>query len=95
MDRSRPGAKTLMEAVLISTDFSCLSSEDYVCALAAEIADSLINTFMEERPSRHNYALIPKNMPVPLARYAEGQSGCQYDFDSVTETGLISLEFQP
>ena len=89
------GAKTLMEAVLISTDFSCLSSEDYVCALAAEIADSLINTFMEERPSRHNYALIPKNMPVPLARYAEGQSGCQYDFDSVTETGLISLEFQP
>jgi len=84
-----------MEAVLISTDFSCLSSEDYVCALAAEIADSLINTFMEERPSRHNYALIPKNMPVPLARDVEGQPGCQYDFDSVTETGLISLEFQP
>jgi len=89
------GAKTLREAVLLSIDFSCLSSEDYVYLLATKIADTLINTFKEERPARHSYALIPKGMPVPIVRDIDGQQRCQYGFDLINQTGLISLEFQP
>ena len=88
-------AQTLREAVLLSTDFSCLSCEDYVCSLAAEIGDTLINTFKEEGSLRHNYALIPKGMTVPVVRGIDGQHICQYDFNLVTETGLISMELQP
>lgn len=88
------GAKTLREAILMNVDFSCLSSEDYVCSLAAEIGDTLINTFKEERPSRHNYALIPKGMHVPIVRDMYGQPRCQYDLNQITQTGTISLVFQ-
>ena len=88
------GAKTLREAVLLSIDFSCLSSEDYVCSLAAETGDTLINTFKEEITSRHKYALIPKDMPVPIVRDMYGQPRCQYDLNQITQTGIISLEFQ-
>ena len=88
------GAKTLREAVLLSIDFSCLSSEDYLCSLAAETGDTLINTFKEEITSRHNYALIPKGMPVPIVRDIYGQPRCQYDIGHIHQTGLISLEFQ-
>ena len=87
-------AKTLREAVLISTEFSCLSNEDYICSLAVEIGDTLINTFKEERPLRHNYALIPKGMAVPVVLDTDGQKRCQYDFNLVTQTSLISLEFE-
>ena len=87
-------AQTLREAVLIDSDFSCLSGEDYLCALAAEIADTLIKTFKEERPSRHCYALIPKDMPVPIVRDNDGQPRCQYDSKLIEYSGLISLEFQ-
>jgi hypothetical protein len=89
------GAKTLREAVLLSIDFSCLSSEDYVCLQATEIADTLVYTFKEERPARHSYALIPKDMPVPIVRDMYGRQRCQYGFDLINQTGLISLEFQP
>lgn len=88
-------AKTLREAILIDSDFSCLSSEDYVCSLAADIGDTLISTYKEERPARHSYALIPKDMPVPIVRDMYGQQRCQYDFDLINQTGLLSLEFQP
>ena len=88
------GAKTLREAVLLSIDFSCLSSEDYVCSSALEIGDILINTFKEERPSRHNYALIPKGMPVPIAREIEGNLRCIYNREQVNETGNITIEFR-
>lgn len=88
------GAKTLREAVLMSIDFSCLSSEDYVCSSALEIGDILINTFKEERPSRHNYALIPKGMPVPIAREIEGNLRCIYNREQVNETGNITIEFR-
>ncbi len=87
-------AKTLLEAVLMSTDISCLSSEDYVCSLAAEIGDTLINTFKEDRSASRSFALIPKDMPVPLVRDAEGRLRCQYDIGHIHQTGLISLEFQ-
>ncbi len=89
------GAKTLREAVLMNVDFSCLSSEDYVCSLAAETGDTLINTFKEVITSRHNYALIPKGMPVPIVRDIDGQQRCQYGFDLINQTGLIGLELQP
>ena len=88
------GAKTLREAVLIDSDFSCLSSEDYVCSLAAETGDTLINTLKEARQARNSYALIPKVMPVPIVRDMYGQQRCQYDLSMITQTGLISLEFQ-
>ena len=88
-------AKTLREAVLLSTEFSCLSSEDYMCSLAAEIGDTLINTFKEEEPLRHNYALIPKGIAMPLVRDFDGQQRYQYDFGLIKETGLISIELQP
>ena len=88
-------AHTLREAVLIDSDFSWLSSEDYVCSLAADIGYTLISTYKEERPARHSYALIPKDMPVPIVRDMYGQQRCQYDFDLINQTGLLSLEFQP
>lgn len=88
-------AQTLREAVLLSTEFSCLSSEDYMCSLAAEIGDTLINTFKEEEPLRHNYALIPKGIAMPLVRDFDGQQRYQYDFGLIKETGLISIELQP
>jgi len=78
----------------MNVDFSCLSSEDYMCSLAAEIGDTLINTFKEERSSRHCYALIPKSIPVPIVRDIYGQPRCQYDYDLIAYSGLISLEFQ-
>jgi hypothetical protein len=89
------GAKTLREAVLMSIDFSCLSSEDYVCSSALEIGDILINTFKEERPSRHNYALIPKGMPVPVVQDIDGQPRCQYDIRRMEEAGFVTIEMQP
>jgi len=79
---------------LMSIDFSCLSSEDYVCSSALEIGDILINTFKEVRPSRHNYALIPKGMPVPIAREIEGNLRCIYNREQVNETGNITIEFR-
>lgn len=88
-------AQSLWEAVLLSAEFSCISSEDYVCSLAAEICDTLISTFKEEGSLRHNYALIPKGMAVPIVRDYVGKLRCQYDFDLVNETGLISIELQP
>ena len=88
------GAKTLREAILMNVDFSCLSSEDYMCSLAAEIGDTLINTFKDEKTSRHCYALIPKGIPVPIVRDIYGQPRCQYDYDLIAYSGLISLEFQ-
>lgn len=87
-------AQTLREAVLIDSDFSCLSSEDYVCSLAAEIGDTLINTFKDERTSRNCYALIPKGIPVPIVRDIYGQPRGQYDYNLIAHSGFISLEFQ-
>lgn len=87
-------AKTLREAVLMSIDFSCLSSEDYVCSMALEIGDTLINSFKEERLSRFSYALIPKGMDVPIVQDNYGQQRCQYDLSMITQAGIISLEFQ-
>ncbi|MCB5287803.1 MAG: PHP domain-containing protein [Candidatus Cloacimonetes bacterium] len=85
-------ASTLLEAVLISTDFSCLSSEDYVCGLAAGIGDRLINTFKDERYVRHSYALIFRGIQVPIIRDYEGVSGCQFDLNDIVRNGFISLE---
>lgn len=87
-------AQTLLEAVLLNSDFSYLSSEDYVCLLAAEIGDTLISTYKDEGTSRHCYALIPKGMPVPIIRDIYGQPRCQYDYYQIAHSGLISLEFQ-
>lgn len=87
-------ARTLEEAVLIDTEFSCLYSEDYVCAQALEIADSLINTFAEASAVQHCYAVIPKDMPVPIVRDMDGNPRCQYEFQALAEAGVISLEFQ-
>lgn len=90
-----PGeANILLEAVLKSTDFSCLSSEDYVCATALEIGDTLINTYREERPSNNGFVLIPKGMTVPIVRNIYGQPRCQYDLNSLAQNGLISLELK-
>ena len=89
------GAKTLREAVLIDSDFSCLSSENDVSALAAEIGDTLINTFKEERSSKHSYAFINKGMPAPIVRDIYGQARCQYDIRFVEETGIVTIEMQP
>ena len=86
------GVKTLREAVLVSTDFSCLSSEDYVCSSALEISDTLINTFKEERAASRIFALIPKGMPVPLVRDAEGKLKCLYDRKALSDVDLISIE---
>jgi len=88
-------AQTLREAVLINTDFSCLSSEDYVCSLATQIGDTLINTFKEERPHRHNYALIPKGFAVPVVRDNGGQTRCQYDNRRIEESGFVTIEMLP
>lgn len=88
------GAKTLREAILIDSDFSCLSSEDNVCSLAAEIGDTLIKTFKDERTSRHNHALIPKGMQIPIVRDNDWKLRCQYDYDLISYSGLINLEFQ-
>ncbi|MDD2230657.1 MAG: PHP domain-containing protein [Candidatus Cloacimonetes bacterium] len=87
-------AYTLLEAVLLSTDFSCLSSEDYVCSQAADIADKLINTFRGSRMVSHCYALIPKGIPVPIVRDNEDNLRCQYDFNDIVRNGYIHLEFQ-
>ena len=89
------GAKTLREAVLMNIDFSCLSSEDYVGLLATEIADTLIDTFKEERTSIHIYALIPKGMPVPIIRDMYGQPRCQYEMRCIEETGIVTIEMRP
>ena len=88
-------AKSLREAVLISVDFSCLSSGDYVCSLASDIGDTLIHTFKEERLHRHNYALIPKSMAVPVVRSIDENPRCQYDSNYITDVGIISLKFEP
>ncbi|MCK9158459.1 MAG: hypothetical protein M0P53_06560, partial [Candidatus Cloacimonas sp.] len=88
-------AKSLREAVLISVDFSCLSSEDYICSLAAKIGDTLINTFKDERISRHCYALIPNGMPVPIVRDIDGQPRCQYDTWRIEESGIVTIEMLP
>jgi len=88
-------AQTLREAVLLSTEFSCLSSEDYVCSLAAEISDTLINTFKEDRPHRHNYALLPKGMAVPVVRDIDGQQRCQYDIRHIEEVGIVTIDINP
>ena len=88
-------AKTPREAALMSIDFSCLSSEDYLCSLATKISDTLINTFKDERASRHNYAIIPKGMPIPIVRDKDGRLRCQYDTCLLEEIGFISLEFEP
>jgi len=85
-------AQSLQEAALLSTVFSCLSSEDYVCSLATQIGDTLNNTFKEERPSSHGYVMIPKGMHVPIVQDIYGQPRCQYDLSMITQTGLISLE---
>ena len=88
-------AKSLREAVLISVDFSCLSSEDYICSLATEIGDKLIKILKDERTSRHCYALIPNGMPVPIVRDIDGQPRCQYDTNSITDVGIFTLKFEP
>jgi len=71
-------AKIFNVAVWISTEFSCLSRDDYVCSLAVEIGNTLINTFKEEGPQRHHYALIPKGIAVPVVFDIVGQKRCQY-----------------
>jgi len=88
-------AQTLREAVLLSTEFSCLSSEDYVCSLAAKIGDTLINTFKDERTSRYCYALIPNGMPLPIVRAIDGQPRCQYDTWRIEESGIVTIEMLP
>lgn len=87
------GVNSLREAVLIDTDFSCLSSEDYVCRQSAEIADKLISTFREEKSAKQKYVLIPKRMSIPIVRDNDGSPRCQYDFNFINQICLISLEF--
>ncbi len=84
-------AKTLCDAILISVDFSCLSSEDQVWSLAIQIGDTLIDTFAAERASKHHYALIPKAMSVPMVIAHEGKVRCQYDAYGENKTGIICL----
>ena len=59
------------------------------------MADTLNHTFRETMLLTHNYALVPKGTPIPIARNDEGQPGCQYEFNFVTEIGLITLNFEP
>jgi len=86
-------ADTLIEAKLISTEFSCLSCEDYVYSLAAVCADNLIGTFNEEKAVRFGYAIIPKDLPAPYVRDTDGNSRSQFDFGIICNIGVISLEF--
>jgi hypothetical protein len=87
------GVNSLFEAVLINTEFSCFSSEDYVCRLSAVIADKLISTFREEKSAKQKYVLIPKRMSIPIVRDNDGNARCQYDFNFINQICLISLEF--
>jgi len=89
-----PEAHTLLEAVLISTDFSCLSGEDYVCNLAVSIADTLINTFRDSVVPEHCYALIPRYISVPIIIDEKGGIRNQFDFRGIQLSGFLSLDFQ-
>ena len=73
---------------------SCFSSEDYVCRLSAVIADKLISTFREEKSAKQKYVLIPKRMSIPIVRDNDGNARCQYDFNFITEVGILILKFE-
>jgi DNA polymerase-3 subunit alpha len=87
-------AKTLLEAILISPDFSCFLAGDYVSSLAREISDTLINTFKEERVHENYVALFPKNMAIPIVRDIDGTSRCQYDLSHIAGVGIVTLEIE-
>ena len=88
-----PEAKTLLEAALISADFSCLSSEDYVCSVATRIGDTLIKTIRNARADRACYAIIPRGLAVPLLRDSEGNARCQFSRLDAEMAGLFIVEF--
>jgi len=85
-------AKTLLEAVLMSVEFSSLSAEDYLCSLAIEIGDTLINTVKDELVPKREFVFVPKDMPLPLLADQKGELRCQFDRRTINEIGGISLE---
>lgn len=87
-------AKTLLEAVLINVDFSCLSSEDFVCRLAADIVDKLINSFRDSKTTKIGYAINLKDTSVPIVREIEGTLRYIHNREQLNEIGCVTIEFR-
>lgn len=90
-----PEAKTLLEATLISTDFSCFSYEDYVYHLAMTIGDTLIDTFESECASESSYIICPFDSPLPIIHDESGKARCPYDSGIMETPGVIHLTIHP
>ncbi|MDD2423225.1 MAG: PHP domain-containing protein [Candidatus Cloacimonetes bacterium] len=85
-------ANTLLEAVLISTDFSCFSSENYLYGAALSIGNRLMDTFRNLVTMPDHYVFIPRNLTVPLVRDQQGNNICQYDKETLNMMGCVTME---
>ena len=85
-------AETLIDAILMSTDFSCLSSEDFVYGEASSIGNKLTNTFRSELTVPGNYAFIPRDLAMPLVRDQQGNVVCQFDKEALNMMGCVTME---
>lgn len=85
-------AHSLVDAILISTDFSLFATEDYLYSKATDIADTIIKTIMMQRISLDSIALIPKAAKVPLFTDSDGKHGCQFDRVTLNRMGIVTIE---
>ena len=86
-------AETLFEAIMMSTDFSCSSSEDYVYSEAWSIGINLLKTFSKSAAKPGSYAFVPNNLNIPLVQDAEGKPVSQYDYKTLNNMGCMTIEF--
>ncbi len=86
-----PEAKSLIEAKMLSTDFSCLSSENYVFCEALITGDKLLKIFKQEQLAQNGYALLPQDLALPLILDTRGNVGCQLDRAALNRMGIVTL----
>lgn len=91
-DMIPPEAESLIDAMMIDTDFSCHASENYVYIEALIMADKLLSTFKLSQMSKDGYALIPKDAVLPMISAPDGAKYCQFDRQTLNLLGYLSLE---
>lgn len=81
------GSKSVIDAIMQSTDFSCFALEDYLYSAAVTISSDLegIYEWMGYLPTV--FALIPDSAPLPIVINAPGKPISQFDLHSLEQLG--------
>lgn len=86
-------SKSVIDAIMLSTDFSCFALEDYLYSNVVSITSDLEGIFEHVGYRPTVYALIPKKALLPIMISKHGIPYCQFDTHTLEQLGYPTLNF--